>query len=72
MVSEDRIPSFIINFINGLPKTRSGKIPRKLLREIAGHDDCKIPSIIDDHKIIDEIENVYKTHKVGTNKKQLK
>ncbi len=67
MVSEDRIPSFMINFISVFPKTRFGNIPRKLLREIAGHDDCKISSIIDDPKIIDEIANVYKTHKVGTN-----
>ena len=53
--------------VNRLPKTRSGKILRKLLRSIADNDDYKIPSTIDDPKIIDEIENVYKTHKVGSN-----
>lgn len=53
--------------VNRLPKTRSGKILRKLLRSIADNDNYKIPSTIDDPKIIDEIENVYKTHKVGSN-----
>ncbi|MBD0778774.1 acetate--CoA ligase [Maribacter sp. ANRC-HE7] len=53
--------------VDRLPKTRSGKILRKLLRSIADNDDYKIPSTIDDPKIIDEIENVYKTHKIGSN-----
>lgn len=51
--------------VNRLPKTRSGKILRKLLRSIADQDDYKIPSTIDDPNIIDEIINVFKTHKVG-------
>ncbi|MGB5435938.1 MAG: AMP-binding protein [Maribacter sp.] len=53
--------------VNRLPKTRSGKILRKLLRRIADKEDYKVPSTIDDPKIIDEIEQVYKTHKVGSN-----
>jgi len=52
--------------VNRLPKTRSGKILRKLLRSIADQQDYKIPSTIDDVAIIDEIKNVYRTHKVGT------
>lgn len=52
--------------VTRLPKTRSGKILRKLLRGIADHDDYKVPSTIDDPNIIAEIEKVYKTHKVGT------
>ncbi len=53
--------------VNRLPKTRSGKILRKLLRSIADKEDYKIPSTIDDPKIIDEIENFYRTHKIGPN-----
>ena len=53
--------------VKRLPKTRSGKILRKLLRGIADHDDFKVPSTIDDPLIIDEIATVYKTHKVGSN-----
>lgn len=51
--------------VNRLPKTRSGKILRKLLRSIADQDDYKIPSTIDDPKIIDEIIDIFKAHKVG-------
>ena len=51
--------------VNRLPKTRSGKILRKLLRSIADQDDFKVPSTIDDPKIIDEITSAFKSHKVG-------
>ena len=51
--------------VNRLPKTRSGKILRKLLRSIADQDEFKIPSTIDDPLIIDEITHTFKTHKVG-------
>ncbi|MBV1923918.1 MAG: acetate--CoA ligase [Flavobacteriaceae bacterium] len=51
--------------VNRLPKTRSGKILRKLLRGIADKDELKIPSTIDDPTIVDEIKNVFITHKVG-------
>ena len=53
--------------VNRLPKTRSGKILRKLLRGIADNEDYKVPSTIDDPKIINEIKNVYRTHKIGSN-----
>lgn len=52
-------------FVERLPKTRSGKILRKLLRNIADEYQYNIPSTIDDDSIIDEIKNVYKTNKVG-------
>ena len=45
--------------VQRLPKTRSGKILRKLLRNIADKADFKIPSTIDDVAIIDEIKEVY-------------
>ena len=51
--------------VNRLPKTRSGKILRKLLRSIADKSEFKVPSTIDDPKIIDEITQVFITHKVG-------
>ena len=53
--------------VTRLPKTRSGKILRKLLRGIADNEDYKVPSTIDDPKIINEIKNVYRTHKIGSN-----
>lgn len=51
--------------VNRLPKTRSGKILRKLLRSIADKDDYKVPSTIDDPVIINEINSVFKSHRVG-------
>ncbi|MCF8272758.1 MAG: acetate--CoA ligase [Flavobacteriaceae bacterium] len=51
--------------IERLPKTRSGKILRKLLRSIADQEEYKIPSTIDDSLIIDEIIHKLKTHKIG-------
>lgn len=53
--------------VDRLPKTRSGKILRKLLRSIADESDFSVPSTIDDPSIIDEIQLAFKTHKVGIN-----
>ena len=51
--------------VNRLPKTRSGKILRKLLRNIADEQQYNIPSTIDDVAIITEIKSVYQTHHIG-------
>ncbi|MEF3079016.1 acetate--CoA ligase [Winogradskyella poriferorum] len=51
--------------VNRLPKTRSGKILRKLLRNIADEQQYNIPSTIDDVTIIDEIKSIYETHHIG-------
>lgn len=51
--------------VKRLPKTRSGKILRKLLRNIADKNQYSIPSTIDDVDIIAEIEEIYKQHKIG-------
>lgn len=51
--------------VDRLPKTRSGKILRKLLRNIADEQQYNIPSTIDDVKIIEEIKTKYQTHHVG-------
>jgi len=44
-----------------LPKTRSGKILRKLLRSIADNEEIKVPSTIDDPLIIEEIKALFNT-----------
>jgi len=51
--------------VKRLPKTRSGKILRKLLRNIADEIAYNVPSTIDDVEIIKEIEAVYKKAGVG-------
>lgn len=51
--------------VNRLPKTRSGKILRKLLRNIADEQQYNIPSTIDDIAIIDEVKTVYQNHSIG-------
>lgn len=43
-----------------LPKTRSGKILRKTLRQIANHEEYNIPSTIDDPSSLTDIEQVFK------------
>jgi propionyl-CoA synthetase len=54
--------------VNRLPKTRSGKILRKLLRNISDDLEYNIPSTIDDVKIISEIESVFKDYQIGIHK----
>lgn len=41
--------------VSRLPKTRSGKILRKLLRQIADGEDYSVPSTIDDPASVDEV-----------------
>lgn len=52
--------------VQRLPKTRSGKILRKLLRSIADGSDFQIPSTIDDEAIIAEVSEVLQNHKIGS------
>lgn len=47
-----------------LPKTRSGKILRKLLRQISNGEDYSIPSTIDDPNSIPEIESLLRSHQL--------
>ncbi|MFD1553443.1 propionyl-CoA synthetase [Putridiphycobacter roseus] len=54
-----------VAIVKRLPKTRSGKTLRKLLRQIADQNDYQTPSTIDDSSIITEIEEVYKSEKIG-------
>lgn len=52
--------------VQRLPKTRSGKILRKLLRSIADGENFQVPSTIDDEAIIDEIREVLELGKIGS------
>lgn len=47
-----------IHFVNGLPKTRSGKIMRRILRKIASHDDSGFgdTSTLINPEIVEEIK----------------
>ncbi|GAB3292448.1 propionyl-CoA synthetase [Hymenobacter tenuis] len=51
--------------VKRLPKTRSGKILRKTLRQLADGDDLVIPSTIDDPAILDEIRQVLVRRGIG-------
>ena len=42
--------------VKRLPKTRSGKILRKVIRNIADGENFVVPSTIDDPAILDEIK----------------
>ncbi|HPZ25680.1 MAG TPA: propionyl-CoA synthetase, partial [Kaistella sp.] len=48
--------------VNRLPKTRSGKILRKLIRTMLDGKDFQIPSTIDDEAIVGEIQEKIKTY----------
>jgi len=52
--------------VQRLPKTRSGKILRKMMRSIADGENFQIPSTIDDEAIIDEIREVLEEAKIGS------
>ena len=52
--------------VQRLPKTRSGKILRKMMRSIADDEHFQIPSTIDDEAIIDEIREILKEAKIGS------
>lgn len=51
--------------VQRLPKTRSGKILRKMMRSIADGEQFQVPSTIDDEAIIDEIRDVLEHAKIG-------
>ena len=51
--------------VQRLPKTRSGKILRKMMRSIADGENFQVQSTIDDEAIIDEIRDVLQHDKIG-------
>jgi len=48
--------------VKRLPKTRSGKILRGTMRQIADGETWKMPATIDDPAVLDEIGEVLKSH----------
>ncbi|RZK57274.1 MAG: propionyl-CoA synthetase, partial [Hymenobacter sp.] len=51
--------------VKRLPKTRSGKILRKTLRQLADGDDFAVPATIDDPAILEEIRAGFQRRGVG-------
>jgi propionyl-CoA synthetase len=51
--------------VDRLPKTRSGKILRGILRSIADGKSYQVPSTIDDPASLPEIESIMADHKIG-------
>ncbi len=47
-----------VTVVGGLPKTRSGKILRKTMREIADGKDARVPSTIEDAGVLDDLRPV--------------
>ena len=47
-----------VTVVGGLPKTRSGKILRKTMREIADGKDAQVPSTIEDEAVLDSLRPV--------------
>lgn len=52
-----------VAIVNKLPKTRSGKILRKTLSQMANKEDYKVPPTIEDITVLDDIKE--KLHNVG-------
>ncbi|MBG6175828.1 propionyl-CoA synthetase [Labrenzia sp. EL_208] len=52
--------------VDRLPKTRSGKILRGTMRQIADGESYKMPATIDDPAILDEITDALKSHGIST------
>ncbi|MGB5211016.1 MAG: propionyl-CoA synthetase [Gammaproteobacteria bacterium] len=50
-----------VSVVQRLPKTRSGKVLRGIMRNIADSKEYKVPATIDDPRILDEIEQALKT-----------
>lgn len=47
-----------VKIVEGLPKTRSGKILRKTMRQIADGETYKVPSTIEDESVLQDIKSV--------------
>ncbi len=52
--------------VSRLPKTRSGKILRKTIRQLAKGEKVAVPPTIDDPAILGEISQVLKTYGIGS------
>ena len=47
-----------VSVVDGLPKTRSGKILRRTMRDIADGRDPKIPSTIEDAAVVEALRPI--------------
>ncbi|WP_286955606.1 MULTISPECIES: propionyl-CoA synthetase [Arsenicicoccus] len=47
-----------VDIVDGLPKTRSGKILRKTMRQIADGQEAQVPSTIEDRSVLDSLTAV--------------
>jgi propionyl-CoA synthetase len=47
-----------VDLVDGLPKTRSGKILRATMRQIADGGDPTVPSTIEDATVLDRLRTV--------------
>ena len=54
-----------VEVVSGLPKTRSGKILRKTMREIADGKDAAVPSTIEDPGVLDHLRPVLRRDDPG-------
>ena len=45
-----------------LPKTRSGKILRNILKKVANKMEYKLPATIEDETVIDDVKHMLETH----------
>ncbi|KAK1784531.1 hypothetical protein P4O66_004489 [Electrophorus voltai] len=47
-----------VTVVAALPKTRSGKILRKTMRQIADNEEYRVPSTIEDASVLDELSKL--------------
>lgn len=57
-----RINNIIL--VHRLPKTRSGKILRAVLKKIVNKENYTVPSTIEDISVVEEVKNELKKHKI--------
>ena len=54
-----------VTVVEALPKTRSGKILRKTMRQIADGEEYTVPSTIEDPRVIDQLAGVLRPGRAG-------
>ncbi|HET6210908.1 MAG TPA: propionyl-CoA synthetase, partial [Jatrophihabitans sp.] len=51
-----------VDVVGGLPKTRSGKILRRTMRQLADGEDAPVPSTIEDSAVLDRLRTILSEH----------
>ena len=54
-----------VDVVEALPKTRSGKILRKTMRQIADGQEAQVPSTIEDRSVLDDLDAVLRGRSEG-------